>query len=76
MIMSARANTSCAWRHDLGAGAAIFFVRQARAKSGVGLDQHAVSGADQLLDAHRQKAYAIFIRLDFLGDSDNHECAP
>ncbi len=57
---------------DFGAVADVSVVVQAGAGPGSRLDQHAVSGAGQLLGPDGQQADAIFIVLDFLGNSNKH----
>jgi hypothetical protein len=50
----------------------ILFVGQAAAGAGAAFDQHGVAGLAKLLDAGGCHCNAILIRLNFLGNADDH----
>ena len=54
-------------------GLRIFRIRNARSNAGIHLDEYFVSRAGKLFGADRQNADAIFIRFDFLRNSNNHD---
>ncbi|GAA3249890.1 hypothetical protein GCM10020258_04370 [Sphingomonas yabuuchiae] len=51
----------------------IVLVLEIDAGAGLGLDDHLVTGGDQLGDRRRGQADAIFVVLDFLGNTDAHD---
>ena len=57
---------------DRGAGLFIGAVGKVDAHAGIGLDHHFMPGRDQLGHRRRGQPDAIFVILDFLGDTDAH----
>ena len=58
---------------DLGAGAAIVVVGRADSTAGIGLDQHGMAMGRQFGDAFGRQTDAIFVILDFFGDTNAHD---
>ena len=59
---------------DARAGLLIRGVGRANAATGVGFHHHLVPVRDQLAHRRRREANAVLVRLDFLGNADDH-CA-
>ena len=57
---------------DTGTVALVLGVGDATALTGILLDQHFVAGSSQLFDTDREHGNTVFVRFDFLGDSNNH----
>src|SRR5262249_9530695 len=51
---------------------AIIVVSRSDASACIGLDHHAVAGRYIFADGSRRQAYAVFLRLDLLGDTNFH----
>ena len=61
---------------DDGAGLAVGLVGRPDAGARIGLDDDAVAGRDILADSAGGEADAVFVDLDFLGNSDAHRWPP
>ena len=57
---------------DLGTVGGVLFVADAAAGTGSRLNEYGVPGTRQLLDAGGHHRHAVFVRLDLLGDADDH----
>src|SRR5205823_7354604 len=62
----------CGVRRDLGTDPGEHFVRESTAHAGSVLDQHTVTGGDELLRSRGHERDAVFVRFDFLRNADFH----
>ena len=76
MIMSARPIQLAGAVDQFGPLLGVVLVGDAGAQPGPGLDQDVVSGAGELLRAHRQQSDAILVPLGFFGYADDHGIPP
>ena len=62
--------------HDLGPGGDELGVGYRGADSGASFDIDDVAGSGELAHAGRGDCHPVLVRLDLLGDPDDHQCAP
>lgn len=58
--------------HNCCASLAVILIGCANPRTGIGLDQYATASGHVLTDGPRRQAHAIFVRLDFPGNTDLH----
>ena len=61
---------------DAPAGGRIGCIVNTAAQARAGFHQYGMSAVSQSFDARGRKPHAVFIRLDFLGNADNHGKTP
>ena len=59
---------------DACAGFLVHRIGRADAGTGIGFDHHLVAGGDNLTNRRRRKADPVLVRLNFLGNADDHRC--